>query len=357
MNEQECMRHHSRLFIRAFSFDDFIGVIFVTIKKLTGILQHSAAHGASPVVICALMIFLSSCAEDRTLLIAPDHTPSQVCEAEKSLSELPKTTRTGGGYYGIQNPLWPCEDSLAIFSKQKHPSVSVLFNVFGTKLACLKKFIADPRRKTVEIHLVNGCCQRSNNCQPYDFLYGISNLKERELIALNNQKFKEALLRYIAPIVKLVANSQNTNTRFIISPELESNMPCSAGQRLIAWLKPTFPPTTKFAWTAMQGCLPKGADFREYHGYTSKLEAPCIANLDGNDIALPIASRCTSTKYPHIEYNQISHYLENTSACTASFLWVYEMNGGEYNGGSDDRRSRTNWPSKQVFTVLEPFFK
>ena len=297
--------------------------------------------------IAAIAFFASGCGEE-------SKTPPVV------LDELsaPAGRHVGMGYYGMMHPDWPCAKSLQIMKHQKRPSVSVVWNIFGRDLRCIKQFIADPRHKVVEIQLVNACCQRNGSCQSYDLLQGISVSQEHNLISSNNNKFRKALLTHIKPIIQLILDSANTNTRFIISPELESNLPCSDGETLINWLKPAFLPTTQFAWSAIRGCRPPSADFRAYHGYIPyALQVPCTANLDGNDIALPVAGRHTSTLFPHIEYNQLDNYINNTANCALSHLWTYEMNGGLYNYSNPDRRARTNWPSDAVFDVLQPCLK
>lgn len=313
------------------------------------ILQRTKTAAACIVIIAALISFLlPGCGE----------VPSAPLTKLPPRAELTTGSPTSGGaYYGMMHPAWPCQKSLAIMKNQAHPSVAVLWNVFGRRLGCLKQFIADPRPKTVELILYNAACQRNHNCLSYDLLYGISVDKERALLNAYDHSFRDKIIAHVKPMIDLVATSKGTHTKFIISPELESNQYPSEGAILISWLKPHFPNAT-FAWSSIRGGRPAGSDYAEYHGNPRGPDAPCIADNDGLDIDLPIPGRATYTSNgPAISYVGVSDYLYNTRRCEVSFLWTRESNGLLSSGPRIDPRKRKAWPTTAVLNALKPFYK
>ncbi len=159
---------------------------------------------------------------------------------------------------------------------------------------------------------------------------------------------------YATVVAEFLLPRLRNTTRCLISPGLESNLPATVAQLLVAETRRIFP-GCELVWNplnpARQGTIP--ATILEYHGLrrnvpTEKLVTPCLTSLDGVDIQLP-------TRPPHhgpsIKSTEIPGYLADFAECDTIFMWVREFNG-RHPERFTDPRERDGFPTEAVMEAL-----
>lgn len=252
----------------------------------------------------------------------------------------------GAGFYALTADGWPCAASLETFDGVAVPRLSILAHTFGDNKECLNEFLSDPRPKLLEIHLINSTCQSNNRCGNYEFLKGISvaefdkRLRQRDKATLTN------LRNYASPIAQyLLPRLGNTDCN--ISVFLEDPYSNAAMQVAIETVRPIFPGCHMVR--SPRGVNPQkalaGADIIEGHGSRPRVKAPCIVNLDGEDIDWLNKAAILPNAIPE---TKLAAYLERYKFCKANFLWTAGANGIR-KGGFIDPRKRNGFPDRGEF--------
>lgn len=91
----------------------------------------------------------------------------------------------------------------------------------------------------------------------------------------------------------------------------------------------------------------KGTVF-ELHGSRPKLSAPCIVNLDGEDISWKERKAILPQ---FIKSTDLPGYRKRYAQCEANFLWIAEHNGIK-KGNFIDPRKRKNYPSRNTYKLI-----
>jgi hypothetical protein len=273
-------------------------------------------------------------------------------------AEISKTPSIGLAHYGMLDPEWPCDIARRSERHLHQIHQAVLWNTFGTNTSCLQRYLEDTRLATLEIHLINEVCQRNNRCGDYEFLSGISKEEYERLLLARDQKLLTKLHKYIKPLQEFLKTHLKSTTTCLISPGLESNLGDKAASILINEVRALFP-QCQMVWNPYR--LPgKVVPFKnvltELHRSDAKLKAPCVANLDGEDISFPNRN----ARLPEsITSDKLSEYIKNTAHCKVSYLWIAEFNGLNPDGTFLEPRSRaaSNFPSEQTFRLLAKVVK
>jgi len=263
-------------------------------------------------------------------------------------------------YYGIQHPAWPCEDSIAALEPCTEIKVAFLANSFGRETACLARLLADPRVTGVEAHLINErCSERPGGCGAYEFMYGLpqsefrDGLLARDPATLNRAGvFFTELAGEILPLIR-------PETVCWISPALESNLAPDAFYPLAEIAYHQFLGRCHIVYNPLKNRGQEQQPFiYEVHGKSPRLQAPCITNLDGADIALDLANNRQEQRrqfYKNlISERQARRFVARYEQCGAAFLWTHEFNGRSKR--FNDPRNRTNWPSREIFDRVVSLF-
>lgn len=244
----------------------------------------------------------------------------------------------GLSYYAMMHKGWDCESSLLALSKEEAPAISILWGTFGEEGGCLKRFLSDPRPKTLEVHLVNEVCQRNSRCGPYEFLRGMSvSDYEKKLLARD-----EKLLRRFRDLSGSVADFLHKNTAggpltCYISPGLESNISRKAARVLFEIVGAHFPQCKK-VWNPLNSspyAKPFDGHVFEQHGNKPRVSPPCIVNLDGIDVGSVDPER----------------YINKYKQCDLVFLWGFGFNGNKEGGQWQDPRER-EFPKGEYFQSM-----
>ena len=261
----------------------------------------------------------------------------------------------GRGHYGIFSTYWSCDATIRAFRDVQTIAVSGLWNTFGRDTKCLERLMGDNRRKIVQIHLINEVCVRNKRCDTNELFHGYTideleravSSREPRLLRRIRSHFRSAA-RQLLPIT--------SSAELHISPVLESNLSRKAGQILLAEAKRAFPQAA-LTWNPV-GINRHGSGrirpfHHELHGSTPRLEAPCIANLDGEDIDLRVRDAILPE---HISELELGAYFERTKQCALTFLWIAEDNGIE-KGGFRLPLLRRNFTTVRTEAYLSRYLK
>jgi hypothetical protein len=268
-----------------------------------------------------------------------------------------ETPAVGFASYAMLSPEWPCENARQAEASLLSLHHAILWNTFGTDFSCLDEYMKDKRLKTLEIHLINEVCQRNNRCGSYEFLSGLSVTEYQRKLVQHDEALLERLKEYVSPLATYVQEKLPKHTRCLISPGLESNLNNKAASILIDELRPLFP-TCEFVWNPNRSnrkASPIDTTLYELHHSDAKLNKPCIANLDGEDIVFPTREAKLSHSIASVE---LKTYLKNTAACDVSYLWIAEFNGLETGKFLDPRqRPKERFPTFKTFRLLAKTIK
>ena len=258
----------------------------------------------------------------------------------------------GTAEYAMLSPNWPC--SLARQSENevglKQLRKAVLWNTFGTETSCLSEYMSDPRLVSLELHLINEVCQRHNNCESYEVVYGLTPKEYNHRLINKNEKLIEKLKDYFETPSQLINNGLPKNVECLINPGLESNLTVEAANVLIELVRPYFP-NCKIVWNPVGNnpdAKPLPRTVFELHGDDPVLSPPCNADLDGVDISFPSRPALVS---PNIPSSDIPAYIKRYSSCSNSFLWIAEYNGMT-GGPFINPRERTAFPTLATFNLV-----
>jgi len=261
----------------------------------------------------------------------------------------------GLAYYAIQHKDWPCARSLEVFKDLSNPRLSFLWRTFGDDLNCVERFLQLPTTKTLHVHLVNETCQRDSSCGKYEFVHGLSIDQYRETIIGGRANIHARLSDYLKPLQTLLQRYREGLT-CSISPGLESNLSPAAAKIIIARIRPIFPHCS-VVWNPVGnnrfGIAPISGTTLELHGSEPKLSPPCIAGLDGQDIALPMRSALLRN---FIDHRRLPQYFERMKQCSANYLWISEFSGIA-NEQMPDPRARINFPTAEQFHYFQQLLR
>jgi hypothetical protein len=268
----------------------------------------------------------------------------------------------GRAPYAIQNTSYDCNGLTTSVTEKGNFKYSWLYNTFnnsgGDGLQCVKKLNSLPNTVFMEVHLINEVCQRNNNCGPYEILHGLSLKDLRKGLKTKNFSLITKLEAYIKKSSEEILPTLNERITCAISPSLESNLDQESAKVLLDLTRKYYAPRCKLVSNPVNnnkfGTKPIPDTIHELHGNKPKLKAPCIANLDGIDIAL--SSRKSFHKLGAITEQEAKKYLKNYSHCEAAFLWIAEDNCLAP-GNFIDPRERKNCTTRAQQLELQVIFK
>lgn len=215
--------------------------------------------------------------------------------------------------------------------------LSYLSNTFGNDRSCLNRILADPRKKHIEVQLINQVCVRNKRCGDYEVLAGetlqslVKKLKNRNPQLI--KKIRDAAEKESVALAPFL----NNISKLYVSGFLEHDVG-PLHKVVIDTIRPFFPTAEMVdnPLRAMQKV--QGADIFEQHGETPRIAGRTIINLDGVD-----AFDIDTGRY-------IRRYKDSA---LINFLWIFEFNGNCRAGGAFvDPRKRKCWPTKAQFDAL-----
>lgn len=261
-------------------------------------------------------------------------------------------SNAGSAEFAMLHEAWPCE--LARDSEKQSGLTelrkAVLWNTFGNSLKCLEGYLADPKLKTIQIHLINEVCQRHKNCGEHELTARMTPRQYNKRLVEGDEKLQSKLNEYLKIPSDFLKAKLAAGTECLISPGLESNLSIAGAKKLIEIVRPHFP-QCKIVWNPVDSnpeAKPIEGTIYEVHGTHPTLSPACNANLDGIDIDYPERPAILPQQ---VKSSEIPDYISRYKACQNSFLWIAEFNGI---AGKDfiDPRKRTSFPNLKTFNLL-----
>ena len=235
----------------------------------------------------------------------------------------------GVGLFAIMSPSFPCEKALLLIPKEgKVPSLSLLWGTFGSDTKCLSQWIehAGNRPHLVEIHLSNEPCRRNKRCESTEFLFGISSKDLSGKLEKKEQSIVNAYTERVKEIASTLKPFIKSKGEYILSTGLEDNFSDKAYDTVVSIIQKNWSGTI-VRNPEKDSSYFKGAHYLELHGNKPLFptDTPCIANLDGVDMAFPNHPARTKQK---ITWEESKDFLLTSSAhCRSTFLWAAPWQG------------------------------
>jgi hypothetical protein len=155
---------------------------------------------------------------------------------------------------------------------------------------------------------------------------------------------------YFKEPAEFLAANLKAGTTCYISPGLESNVNTPAAMVLLQQAQEVFP-NCKIVWNPVnnsQAAIPISGTVFEQHHPDAALSSPCIANLDGFDIAYPSRSAILPQNIPSTGLPEVA---KRFRSCDINFLWIAEYNGIPLKWLPDPRERRA-FPTQSAFGLV-----
>lgn len=225
----------------------------------------------------------------------------------------------GLNYYAIRHPKFPCDQALQVFHGVEPKAISILWSFFGSDNTCLHRFLAQPGRKIVEIHLGNkGALGRYTARQ-----------MEVCLTRHKGGSCRSALRHRIGALIRALGDVDQ-DTQLFLSPGLEDSFSDNAWRHLVHYLYEDWPyEIVRNSWTSRVSLGKRVVSELHDPGYQTGFE---ILNNDGWDVCeLGNAKQCLALS------DVLRTARRQLSGGGAYFLWFGDIQG--LHGGLPPRHS------------------
>jgi len=168
--------------------------------------------------------------------------------------------QAGQSAFALLHPKFPCTEFLLQYGGVQHPTIALLDGTFGNNTHCLRKFLALPNKKTIEIH--------------------IRYVKKNQLELLD----KRLLRRRASKWEHL--RRKNPENRWLLSDGLESHDSQASAKKRISYIRKFFHGEIVHNPLVPRDPRSVGADFIELHSdrYITYKGRRSIFNYDGYGI-------------------------------------------------------------------------
>ena len=268
-------------------------------------------------------------------------------------------TNVGLAYYGIQSNNWDCDAMFKGIKDINLIHIALLYKTFGMNNKCLDRLIADPRLKSLEIHVTNGAGLRKIIRRWYEVLSGESTSSLSKKLENNDPAILKIFKDEYDEINASILSKLRSDTACFISPILEHNLSAKAQQNLFSFTRKHIPAGCLIVNSPMDlSTSLNGADIFESHGYeaASATCKNCISNGDGEDINLPQRAGLVDS---NIGDPRLRSWIISRRGLVLNFLWIREFNGWDKANGSGntepDPRSRNSFPDLALFQAVSEY--
>jgi len=241
------------------------------------------------------------------------------------LSRVVKSEEIGVAYFALMSPHFPCSTALKVFDGNPRPALAILWSTFGNDKKCLNTFLqqVSGRPYILEIHPFNQPCRRNKRCESSEVAPELSTKEFNEALEREDTKLLAKVRDLIREIRGALEGKRSDSGEYILSTGLEDNYTDKAYTNILKVLRAEWDgkivrnPEGDFSRPVKFD----GADYIEAHSSKPKFPdgAPCIANLDGEDIVFPHRK---ATMKPRSNWKKIEEYAaEYKKKCHVTFLW------------------------------------
>lgn len=201
---------------------------------------------------------------------------------------------------GLCHPQFNCTNVKKLYDGQETIIAGWLENTFGESCKCADALLSDPRPKVIRVHLVNGPCMRNKRCGKYEVFSGYT-------AAGASREFGRGKGRAVRRFQKVLARAKQRieaakgEVKCFVSPCLECDLDDKARRNMLRLVHDALPSCYLVDNPLRQRCI-KGT-ICEKHGEHIKVQAPCIADLDGtNGATIDIQKWANSVKHCELSY-------------------------------------------------------
>jgi hypothetical protein len=270
--------------------------------------------------------------------VKPLETPELLTKA--AVSQDPGNL--AASYLGMCNKTWPCEQSLSVFKNSPVMRFGWLHKTFGDQCSCVNRALTDPKPKEFRVHAANGTCfpERGRRCGSYEPFAGESIASADKKLREKNDALLGKLQRSFADLAEKL-KAAKAPYRCWASPVLESPFSNAARQVTLDLALRYFPQCAIVDNPIPpQRCIP--GYVCEKHGDKPALKAPCIADLDGIDMAkIDIPAYAARYRY-----------------CDLNNLWGGKMNVlDDHKPGFIDPRERVSTANQHYWAFVGQYFE
>lgn len=272
---------------------------------------------------------LTSCGAPAELAADPDSDDSA------AIAEAAASGRVGLSVIGLLSPHYDCNAVVAAFGRAPI-AFGYLERTFGEDRRCLNRLLDHANFAAVRVHLWNGPCVRNGRCGSYETLAGETKDSLNRKLAAGDSALLGKLRSDAVRVRDLLKPHLRAGKRYYVSGILEHDVTDAAGaRRVVQLLREVFGPLGfKIVNSPYTGASSVGADVREGHGDRPALAAPCIADLDGTEVA------------------DFAAYVSRYKSCELVLGWNNQMNCLADGEAFVDPRARTHCPTA---ATLAPF--
>ena len=186
---------------------------------------------------------------------------------------LPILFSFGISCFSCLSPSFPSSSYVPLIPR--HGIVPVLWGTFGYSPKTLD-LIEVPY--TLQVHFMNGSCQRFRRCKAGEFYKKLSGRDINNRIKRDNQLMKNRVLSRIRKIVTFTKGLKK-QPRLILSTGLEDNFDKEAYLKLLEWFKEGY--DGEISTNPLVRQKRAGIAFKELHGVSEKCDKKTIVNNDG----------------------------------------------------------------------------
>ncbi len=215
----------------------------------------------------------------------------------------------------VMHPEFPCKRFLSMYRGVPHAHATVLWDLFGSNRACIRRFLAQhvKRPVTLQIHPTCGPCRRNRGypSQPPP--------ANRDVLRRIN---------------RFVSRHQNKNVRFIISLELEDQFGAKEARDVYDKIRQSWP--HEIVYNPVRRVSGISADYIELHGKKAKCPGTSFgADLDGSEL----------------DWRDVRAWVERNKRCSYLRVWRASWQGIRPGGFTPPTKRSFSIPRRDVREV------
>lgn len=243
--------------------------------------------------------------------------------------------KVGLSVIGLLSPQYNCDAIVQAYGRA--PIVfGYLENTFGNDRRCLNRLLDHPQFAAVRVHVFNGPCVRNRRCGAYEVLAGETTDSLNRKLAAGDAALLGRMRAEMVRVRDQLAPHVRPGKRYYVSGVLEHDVrDVNGARRVVQMARDVFGPLGfRVVNSPVSGALNAGADLNEKHGTSPALSAPCIVDLDGDEVS------------------DFGAWANRYRQCAMVLGWNNQMNCLADGEAFKDPRARRNCPTRSSLTTF-----